>query len=322
MTEKQNALEIIRFGKPERITGGLKDYGLQYLGCNHEGYTGGGHHLPVGSKWTDIWGTVWHKEHAGVMGFPRGNPLADISSLKTYQWPDPNDERICARIYTLAEQYPGGDLFLTGSNRDTLWEKAYMLAGMENMMAFFYTEPEYAREILHHIMDFQLGIAAHYVSLGIEIANLSDDLGTQNSLILSPYIIADFLLPEYRRLFAFYKEHGILINFHSCGHIEPILDVFMDLGVDILNPIQASANNLANVRRKTQGRMALAGGISSKTLMEGPSDKIKDEVRNTLKLLGVHGGYFCSPDQWMPFPEKHYTAYLEAVDDYGRHPLD
>jgi uroporphyrinogen decarboxylase len=322
MTDKQNALEIIRFGNPERVTEGLGDYGLCYLGCDHEGYQGGGHHLPVGSKWTDIWGTVWHKEHADVMGFPRGNPLASTAALAAYRWPDPNDERICGRIYALHKDFPGGDLFLSGRNRDTLWEKAYMLVGMENMMVYFYTEPEFAREILHRIMDFQLGIAAHYVSLGIEVAYLGDDLGTQNSLIVSPTVIADFLVPEYKRLFEFYNAHNVLINFHSCGHIEPVLDTLMALGVDILNPIQVTANDLAAIRRKTQGRMALAGGISTKVLMEGPVGKIRDEVRETIQLLGSQGGYFCSPDQWLPFPPAHYEAFQKAVAEYGSYPLN
>ena len=321
MTNRENALQIIRFGKPERVTAGWPDYGLNYLGCNHEGYDGGGDDMPVGSIWQDIWQTEWHKEYEGVMGFPKGNPLADVGSLKDYRWPDPNDERICGQIYEKAKGFPGGDVFLSGSNRDTLWEKAYMLVGMEQMMIYFHTESEYAREILHRIMDFQLGIAAHYVSLGIEIAHLGDDLGTQHSLILSPAIIRDFLVPEYQRLFAFYKKHNVLINFHSCGHIEPILEVFMGLGVDMLNPIQATANNLAAVRSRTQGRMALVGGISTKTLLEGPAATIREEVRNAICTLGQNGGYFCAPDQGMPFPPSHYQAYLDALEEFGTYPL-
>jgi uroporphyrinogen decarboxylase len=170
-------------------------------------------------------------------------------------------------------------------------------------------------------MDFQLAIAAHYVSLGIEVAVLGDDLGTQKSLILGPSIIAGFLVPEYKRLFGFYKQHGIIISFHSCGHIEPMLDTFMDLGVDILNPIQATANNLAAVRYKTQGRVALEGAVSTKTLMEGPIKKIRSEVKDTILLLGAQGGYFCCPDQGMPFPEKHYIAFQEALEEYGKYPL-
>jgi uroporphyrinogen decarboxylase len=321
MTNKQNAMEIIKFGKPERIVEGLPGYTPCYFGCNHEGFDGGSDDLPVGSKWKDIWQTEFHKEHADVMGFPKGNPLSDMDQLKKYQWPDPNNEHICGQIYKMAADFPGGDLYLTGSNRDTLWEKAYMLVGMENMMAYFYTEPEYAREVLHRIMDFQLGIAAHYVSIGIEFAHLSDDLGTQDSLILSPGIINEFLVPEYRRLFNFYKSHHVMIGLHSCGHIEPLLDTYMDIGVDVLHPVQATANNLSAVRKKTQGRMALAGGVSTQIIMEGPVQRIKDEVKKTIKTLGEHGGYFCSPDQGLPFPKEHYEAFEEALDEYGSYPI-
>lgn len=322
MTNKENAIEIIRFRKPERIISRWPDYKIHYLGCNHEGYEGGGQDSPADSKWTDIWKTEWYKIQADIMGCVTANPLADINNLKSYKWPDPDDDRVCGKIYKMVKGFQDGDMFLSGVHRNTLWEKSYMLVGMENMMMYFYKEPEYVREILHKIMDFHLGIAAHYISLGIESARLGDDLGTQTGLILSPDIINEFCLPEYKRLFEFYKKHNVVINFHSCGHIEPILGMFMSLGVDILNPIQSTANNLSIVRQKTQGKMSLEGGISTKTLMEGSISEIKYEVRNTIKILGENGGYFCAPDQEMPFPEESYKAYKEALNEYGRYPLE
>jgi uroporphyrinogen decarboxylase len=129
-------------------------------------------------------------------------------------------------------------------------------------------------------------------------------------------------LPEYRRLFDFYNERGILINFHSCGHIAPILEMFMDLGVDILNPAQASANDLDEVRRRTQGRMALQGGVRSSTIVAGPTEAIHDEVARRLWQLGREGGYFCGPDQGMPWPAEHIQALHDAVDELGCYPLD
>ncbi len=318
MTPRENALRNIRFDNPERITGGLPTHGIGYYGVNHEGFDGGGHHLPVGSRWTDIWGTEWHREHAGVMGFPRGNPLADLpQALRSYRWPDPDDERIVGR---LAEKKRGWDpetQFLGGSHRDTLWEKTYMLVGMENAMCFFHTEPKAMRELLHRIMDFQLGIARHYLALGVESIGCSDDLGTQSGLLLSPGIVREFLVPEYRRLLALYKEHHVILGFHSCGHIEPLLETFMDLGIDILNPIQATANDLDHVRQVTHGRMALHGGVSTSTMMDGPVRAIREEVKQRIQQLGADGGYFCAPDQGMPWPAAHYRAYLDAVEEYG-----
>lgn len=256
---------------------------------NHENTEGLGHEQPVGATWRDIWGTTWHKEHAGVMGFPRGNPLADLSEMATYAWPDANDERLVEQIYRQAEGWDKETCFLWGGYRDTLWERTYMLCGMENAMCAFYSEPEAMRELLHRIMDFQLGMAQHYLAVGVEMVGCSDDLGTQIGPLLSPAIVQEFLVPEYRRLFDLYKGHGVLINFHSCGHVMPFLEMFIALGIDVLNPVQATANDLPELRRVTQGRMALQGGLSS-------------------GLLGREGGYFCSPDQRMPWPEEHYSA--------------
>ena len=322
MNTKEDALRIIRFNNPERVVGGCPTHNIGYRGCNHEGYAGGGHHLPVGSVWRDIWGTEWHREHEGVMGFPRGNPLADLpATIGHYAWPDPNDERIVRQIYEQARGWKKEETFLCGSHRDTLWEKCYMLVGMENAMCCFHDEPNAMREVLRRIMDFQVGIAKHYLIAGVEMVSLSDDLGTQCGLLLSPELIHDFLLPEYERLFALYKPRQVLVNFHSCGHIEPVLDVFMGLGVDILNPVQATANDLALVRRKTAGHMALQGGISSGLIASGPPSAIREEVRHRIGELGRNGGYFCAPDQGMPWPEAHIQAVYDAVREFGVYPL-
>lgn len=321
MTARENALRILRFDQPEHIVSDVPAHIMGYYGCNHEGFAGGGHDVPVGTSWMDIWGTVWEKELTDVMGFPRGNPLDSPEKLRDYHWPDPNDERICAQIREQAAQHPGGDLFLAGSHRDTLWEKSYMLVGMENMMIYFQEEPEFAREVLHRIMDFQLGIAAHYLALGVELVFLGDDLGTQQGPLLSPRIVEEFLVPEYTRLFKRYKENGVLISFHSCGKIDWMLETFMRLGVDVLNPVQATANDLCLLREMTQGRMALFGGVSTSIIMDGPPERITAEVRRCMWELGRSGGYFCAPDQGMPFPEAHIRAFHDAVERYGKYPL-
>jgi uroporphyrinogen decarboxylase len=255
------------------------------------------------------------------MGLAKGNPLAEVAHLKEYRWPDPDDERICGRIYDAVEAYEGGDQFLGGRHRDTLWEKAYMLVGMEAMMAYFYAEPAFAREVLHRIMDFQLGIAEHYIQLGVEVVQMGDDLGTQRGPLLGPKIVSEFLVPEYERLFRFYKKRGVLITFHSCGDVSSVLEPLMQLGVDVLNPVQATANDLDEVRSRTQGWMALQGAVSSATVMDGPVDRIVSEVRERIWQLGQQGGYFCGWDQGLPFPEEHTAALQEAIEEYGRYPL-
>jgi len=320
---KENALEVIRFGDPEWVPGAAPVHAIHYLGCHHRSYDGtGGHDVPLGTRWTDIWGIVWHKEHEGVMGFPRGHPLADLPrAIRRYRWPDPDDERLCSRVYQMAESWDAGETFLSGQHRDTLWEKSYMLVGMENLMCYLHTEPTAVRELFHRIMDFQLGMATHYLAVGVEMVGLGDDLGTQQGPLIPPEMVEDFLVPEYRRLFGLYRSRGVLIRFHSCGNIMRFLPMFMELGVDILDPIQASANDLDELRTVTQGRMALAGGVNSSVVYDGPSERIRTLVAERLWQLGRQGGYFCQQDQGLPYPEVHREALQSAVEELGRYPL-
>ena len=325
MTPRENALEVIRFGSPERVPWGVPTRRISYLGCDHQGYEGGGHHQPVGSKWTDIWGTEWRREHEGVMGFPRGYPLAEFpAAMKSYEWPDPDDERLVSTLYEQAgaAKAEGTDgRFLSGAHRDTLWEKSYMLVGMEDLMVYLYTEREAVRELFHRIMDFQLGIAAHYAAAGVEMVGLGDDLGMQSGPLLGPDIVEEMLVPEYRRLCDFHRSGGRLIHFHSCGQVTHLLETFIGLGIDVLNPVQATANDLDEFHRVTRGRMAIHGGVDSALIVDGPPGRIRELVRERIWQLGRDGGYFCGPDQGMPWPESHIEAARAACEEYGRYPL-
>jgi uroporphyrinogen decarboxylase len=221
----------------------------------------------------------------------------------------------------MAEGWDARETFLHGQHRDTLWEKAYMLVGMENLMCYFHTEKAAVRELLHRIMDFQLGMTEHYLAVGVEMVGLGDDLGTQQGPLLPPEIVEEFFVPEYRRLFSLYRSRQVIIGFHSCGNIMRFLDMFMDLGVNVLNPVQASANDLDELRRRTQGRMALAGGVNSDVVYDGPPARIRELVARRLWQLGRDGGYFCQQDQGLPFPEEHLVALRSAVEEFGRYPL-
>ncbi|MHB0999582.1 MAG: uroporphyrinogen decarboxylase family protein [Armatimonadota bacterium] len=322
MTPRENTLRVINFDNPEYVPMGIPCFGLAYNGSNHQSIDGtGGDASPAGSRWFDIWGVGWHKELADVMGLPEINPLADLSKVEGYPYPDPYDLRICGLIHECKIEYNSDQAFLAGTHRDTLFEQAYMLVGMENLFIAFYEEPDAVKSLLHNIIDFQLGLAKQYVEKGIEWAFMGDDLGHQQGLLFSRDILDEFFVPEYRRLMSFYKEHGVRICFHSCGQIQGILDMFMDLGIDVLNPVQATANDLAEVRRITEGRMSLMGAISSHLVYEGPVERIQTDVKEKIELLAKTGGYFCGPDQGMPFPPENIDALVKAVEKYGCYPI-
>lgn len=317
MTERENFDEIVRFGNPEWIPSHAPHKEVAFFGANHENARGQGHDSPVGTSWTDIWGTGWHKDLEGVMGFPRVFPLEDLGRLDDFAFPDPDDPAVCGPICQGKAELPAGGP-LSGSHRDTLWERAYMLVGMENLMVSLHTEPESVRRLLRRIMDFHIGIAKHYAAVGVSMVNLTDDHGMQDRLLLGREVFRSFFLPEYMRLIDFYKRRGVSVSFHSCGHIEPLLDDFIDMGIDILNPVQATANDLRAVRARTAGRLVLMGGVDSHIVLEGPPERIRALVKERIALLGADGGYICTPDQGLAFPPAHRAAFEEAVAEFGR----
>jgi len=321
MDAVENALRVIRFDRPEWVPRRLPLHDIRYFGGRHEGFEGGSDLAPAGSRWFDIWNVGWEKEQDDMMGFPKIAPLDTPDKLKRYRWPRPDDPRLVGCLEGQARESVPSERMLCCVHRDTLWEEAYMLVGMENMMVYFYTEPEFAREVLHRIMDFHMGMAEIYMEFNPMVAAMGDDLGTQNSLLLSRSVIDEFLVPEYRRLFQFYKERGVMVYFHSCGHVMPLLDMYISLGVDVLCPVQANANNLEEMIKVTKGRMALDGAISSHTGVTGTPEQLRALVRDTIRLLGRDGGYFCSFDQGLPFPEENVRALEEAVEEYGRYPI-
>ena len=319
MTDKENFYQLVRWGNPEWIPSRIPEYAVHYKGCHHDNFEGQGHHSPVGTVWKDIWGVEWHKDLEGVMGFPRGFPLTNLETLDSFEFPDPDDPKYFSLIFEMKKNYKE-DLILYASHRDTLWERAYMLVGMENMMVYFRTEPDLVKRFFRRITDFQIKMAQHYIEAGCELIGVGDDHGMQSTLLLGKDIIYEFFMPEYQRLFDFYRNYNknIIINFHSCGYIEPILDMFIELGITILNPIQATSNNLENVRKKTQGKITLCGGINSGILMDGNLDEIRALVKSRIEVLGKNGGYICCPDQGMPYKKESLDVMNEAILKYGR----
>lgn len=322
LTPRQNALEIIRFGSPERVMMSPPGHGLGYYGQNPTDTPGGEITNPrIGDRWVDMWGIGNHKEQDGVMAFPEVHPIPDPAALRSYAWPDPDDERICGKIYRDYQAAPEGTDWFSGGHRCLLWERAYKLVGMEDLMACFYTEPGFVKELFGRIMDFNLGIARHYLKLGVTSVGYSDDLGTQVGPLFGLNIFEEFFRPEYERFYSLYKSHGVIVGTHSCGRVDKFIDAWIGLGLDILNPVQATANDLDLVRSRTQGRIALHGGVSNVTITSGPIEAIRREVKQRLWQLGRAGGYFCSADQHMPWPREHWEALAEAVEEFGAYPL-
>ena len=158
--------------------------------------------------------------------------------------------------------------------------------------------------------------------LGVDGVNFSEDLGHQGGLMVSPRLFREFFVPEYRRCFVPLVKEGKMIDFHSCGRVQDVVEDLASLGVAILNPVQARANDLALMKKKSLGKIALQGGIDSHLLMLGPVTKIEEEVERVMTILAPGGGYIVGPDQSMPFPPENIEALWRKALTLGKYPIN
>jgi uroporphyrinogen decarboxylase len=314
MTAKENLLRAIRYEDPEYVPRGNEPVwaGVQYAG-----------NFRV-ACWTDAWGTRWETTRDDMVPFAKGYPLPDLRRVDEFRVPDPH--AIFDADTTLAEQIAcipdrEGKLVF-GQQTYFLFERAWALTGMETFMAAFHEHPEELRELLRRITDYNIAVFERYIELGVDGVGFSEDLGTQRALMISPNHFRRFLKPEYARAFAPVKAAGKLVSFHSCGCVQEIVEDLIDVGVDILNPVQARANDLALVKGRAQGRMALQGAIDTQhVLMRGTPEEVEAEVKRVLAILAPGGGYIIGPDQGMPFPPDNIAALWRAAERWGRYPL-
>ena len=314
MGPKENLLRAIGHDRPAYVPRGNEGVmaGVQYAG-----------NFRI-DTWTDAWGTRWETTREDMVPFPKGNPLPDLSRIGEYEAPDPHamfdaDEVLAGQMAGIPRRE---EKLVFGQQVYFLFERAWALTGMENFMAAFYEHPDELKGLLRKITDYNIAVFERYIDLGVDGVGFSEDLGTQRALMISPAQFREFFKPEYDRAFRVLKQAGKLVNFHSCGRVQEIVPDLIEVGVDILNPVQARANDLAEVKRLAADKLALMGAIDThEVLMLGTPQQVEAEVKRVLGLLAPGGGYIIGPDQGMPFPPENIEALWRAAERWGVYPL-
>lgn len=308
MNPKENYLEAIRFGSPKYVPLACEDvwHGVEFAG-NYRG-----------EDWTDAWGVQWHVGIPGTVPFPHGNPLPSLDRLGDYRVPDPNGLEFTSEDRARLAAADRSAKLVCGHMSYLLFERAWAVMGMENFLMSFHTHPAEMHEFLHRIATYSRKVFDRYLELGVDAIGFSEDLGTQRSLMVSPKMFREFLLPEYVYCFENVLAAGKIVNFHSCGCVDAIAADLASIGVTMLNPVQARANDLPELKASTRGRMALHGAIDTAVLAGGTPDDVRHEVARIMGILKPGGGYVCAPDQNIPgVPPENMQALWDTARALG-----
>jgi uroporphyrinogen decarboxylase len=302
LNTRENSLRAIRHNNP--------DYVPVFDGTVWDAVQLGGNFRY--ESWTDHWGTVWQAEQYGMVPTDIIHPLADIAALDNYSWPDPWALTWTDDDQKHLEELKKKDILVGGSHVKFVCERLCCLMGMDNFMLSMYEEPDRLQVLIDGIVDYNRVCIRRLLDLGVEIIHVSEDLGTQQDLMISPEQFRKFLLPAYEACFDEVKQRGVMIDFHSCGAVEKIIPDLMAIGIDILNPVQVTANDRRWVKDLVRGKMAVLGGINSYIVHTGTPNEIRNEVKEAFDIWRHDGGWIAAPDQVLNgAPEENIRVFWE-----------
>ncbi len=234
----------------------------------------------------DIWGveSIWRPGKTYTYTYYR-HPLQFIE-LEEYRWPDVDLDGF-DRIVRVRKIYE--DYCLYGSV-EHMWEIAWQLTGFEEAMRMAYTRIDYLERILDSLQRLRLEQAKLLCEAGVDVVYDGDDVGMQKGMMISPRMWRRLLKPRYKELIDLCHRYGVFFNFHSDGWIEPIIPDLIEIGVDILNPIQPECMDPVKLKQLYGDRICFEGTIGVQSVLPfGSCEDVAREVLERIANLGPTG---------------------------------
>lgn len=270
-----------------------------------------------GGLHTDEFGCVW--DRSGGMPHPVRYPLSeDPSLLNKYEFPDPYHEGRFDNARILAERYRG-EVFMFGKLGMTLFERAWSIRGMEELLLDMAVRPEFVEELLDRIVyEWNLPIIDQQLALGVDGFYFADDWGSKQSLLFSPEMWRHYIKPRLAVCYDRVKEAGAFIGQHSDGNILVIFPDLIEIGMDIFNPVQPSVYDPNQLKKDHGDQVTFYGGIDVETTLPfGSPDDVRHEMLDRVEHLGARGGYILQSSHTIleDVPLKNVIAFIETCHE-------
>lgn len=251
------------------------------------------------------------------------HPLGHVTTVKEveeYAWPSPDwfdFSGLKDEIDRINRKQRHCILFFAGGAFETPW---YM-RGLDRFLMDLIEAPDIAEAISYHAAKFYKARALRALEAadgGINIVGSGGDLGTQRAMMLSPELWRKHIKPYSAELIRSFKQMGLITYYHSCGSIIPVIEDFIELGLDILDPIQPKATGMSAESLKEQfgGRLSFHGGIDEQELLpRGTPAQVRQEVERIISAFGADGGYIvCPAHAFQPdTPPENALALYDAA---------
>lgn len=258
------------------------------------------------------------------------HPLRDasIEDIDKYNWPDAeNPERYKGlKEYTKYLFERTGFALAANPVSGGIFEMAQHLRGLENFFIDLMLNKEFANALLDKIQAVEMRLTERFleeVGPYVSVVALSDDYASNENLLVSPDIFDEFFYPRYRRFIKMIKSKtNAKVLFHSCGAVYDLIDCFIGMGIDILNPIQPTAKGMEHrrLKRAFSKRISFHGGIDAQyILIEGSPKELDNYIKDAISVLSPGGGYILAPSHHIQYnvPPENILAMYSSGIKYG-----
>ncbi len=253
------------------------------------------------------------------------NPMADFDSVEQileYPMPVFNMSAL-PQIKRQVEEYHSKDTAVIGDLPCSMWEAAWYMRGMENLMCDMMEDSEMATVLLDCVTDRALMCAEAFAYAGVDAIYFGDDVGMQHSIMMSEELYDTWLKPRLKRVIDGAKaiKPDIIMIYHSCGHVNELIPYFIEAGIDILNPVQPECMDFGELHEMYGDRLSFNGTIGTQSVMPfGTPDEVRRTVFKNLDIAGEKGGLFVAPTHLLEpeVPVENVIAYIKACEDYTK----
>jgi uroporphyrinogen decarboxylase len=281
----------------------------------------------------DSWGSGQKEIEDGVW-YPGIHPLADattIEAIEDYPWPDMDDPYRVALVKEQARKLVQENQYAIMGTPWLLFpfERAFAMQGMDKFLLNMAMSPDFAKALLRKITDLCKTLMGHFLDEAgddLDIIKIGDDLGTQEKLMISPRMYRQILKPFHAEFIEFIKARTkAKVFFHTDGDVFDLIEDFVEMGVDILNPIQTSAGKMANLselKERYGDDIVFCGAIDTQRILPyGTPQEVKEEVKRVISILGEGGGYMVASVHTImsEVPPENILAMVDAVEEFGHY---
>ncbi len=260
----------------------------------------------------DMFGVLWDRSIDKDIGVVKETVLPE-PTLEGFTFPDPHNPRFFADIEERIARHP--DRFRVYQVGFSLFERAWTMRGMPNLLTDMLTNPDFAHDLFSAIADYNIAQVRRALEHDIDAVYFGDDWGQQRGLIMGPEMWREFIKPHLARTYAVVKKAGKFVYIHSCGDVDELFDDLIEVGLDCFNPFQPEVMDTAALLEQYRGRLAFHGGLSTqKVLPYCTPDEVRAETRRLL-AMGAAGDFILAPAHAVEgdVPLENMLAFIEAA---------